>query len=92
MGSQEDPWGQVFHHQDPWGQDPGGSMGSGLSSSHRAKAVRLDFSLRSSPGGEKPATRIQALPRLATHSQSTSFMRVCQPAPVPLKYATTSGS
>ena len=34
----------------------------------------------------------QALPRLATHSQSTSFMRVCQPAPVPLKYATTSGS
>ena len=25
----------------------------------------------------------QALPRLATHTQSTAFMRVCQPAPVP---------
>ena len=31
----------------------------------------------------------QALPRLTNHSQSTSFMRVCQSAPVPLKYATT---
>ena len=33
----------------------------------------------------------QALPRVATHSQSTSFMRVCQPAPVPLKHAANSG-
>ena len=31
----------------------------------------------------------QVLPPSATHSESTSLMRACQPAPVPLKYATT---
>lgn len=29
--------------------------------------------------------------RLLTHSSSASFMRVCQPEPVDLKYCSTSG-